>query len=70
MNSSIKHALLQMFALQKEASENQARRGHSDRGARSGVSSGKHLEPLAKEIGSVLNLVGSVQPDPHVRHVD
>ena len=63
MNNNIKHAILELFKLQNEASENQRKHGHSDRGARSGVTSGKHLDPLAKEICNELMNCGLSEKD-------
>lgn len=50
MNEKMKKALLQMYANLDAAGKRQAERGGHDQGARSQVTSGKHLNPVAQAI--------------------
>ena len=47
MNEELKEAIFAVFDLENYAAENQRLRGVRDQGRRSGVTSGKHLDPLA-----------------------
>lgn len=58
MKEAIKEALFEMFALEEEAARTQEERGRSDKGNRSGVTSGKHLDPLASAIANELLTYG------------
>ena len=50
MNEKMKRALLQMYANLDAAGKRQVERGVHDQGARSQVTSGKHLNPVAQMI--------------------
>lgn len=47
MRSDIEAAILGMYDSIERAREAQAAAGHSDQGARQGITSGKHLDPIA-----------------------
>lgn len=47
MRSDIEAAILGMYDSIERARETQAAAGHSDQGARQGITSGKHLDPIA-----------------------
>ena len=47
MRSDIEAAILGMYDSIERAREVQAAAGHSDQGARQGITSGKHLDPIA-----------------------
>lgn len=47
MRSDIEDAILGMYDSIERAREAQAAAGHSDQGARQGITSGKHLDPIA-----------------------
>lgn len=54
MNENIKSALFQMYSNLDAAGKRQAERGVHDQGARSQVTSGKHLNPVAQTIRAEL----------------
>ena len=54
MEKGLEEALFQIFDLEIEAAESQKQRGGIDQGLRAGVTSGKHLDPLAKYIAGKL----------------
>lgn len=58
MRSDLRQAILGMYEALDHAEELQARRGHSDQGRRSAVTSGKHLDPVAAIIKDDLIRVG------------
>ena len=47
MRFDIEDAILGMYDSIERAREAQAAAGHSDQGARQGITSGKHLDPIA-----------------------
>ena len=58
MKENIKEALLQMYVNLDAAGKRQIARGIHDQGARSQVTSGKHLNPVAQAIRADLIDVG------------
>lgn len=60
MRFDIEDAILGMYDSIERAREAQAAAGHSDQGARQGITSGKHLDPIAAIIRD--DLIGSVPP--------
>lgn len=65
MRESVKKALLQMYRNLEQAARLQAYRGIHDQGARSQVTSGKHLNVLAKEIRKDLISAGYAEEDTY-----
>lgn len=51
MRFDIEDAILGMYDSIERAREAQAAAGHSDQGARQGITSGKHLVPSHQELG-------------------
>lgn len=58
MRENMKQALLQMYANLDAAGKRQLERGVHDQGARSKVTSGKHLDPVAQAIRTDLIRIG------------
>lgn len=58
MDENLKRAIFQVFDLEINAAENQKERGVTDQGKRAGVTSGKHLDPLANYIAEELKSAG------------
>lgn len=54
MEKALEEALFLIFDLEISAAENQKLRGSADQGLRSGVTSGKHFNPLAEYIATKL----------------
>ncbi len=63
MEKELEEALFQVFDLEVSAAENQKLRGSSDQGLRAGVTSGKHLDPLAEYIANKLVSYGIDKAD-------
>ena len=63
MEKELEEALFQVFDLEVSAAESQKLRGSSDQGLRAGVTSGKHLDPLAEYIANKLVSYGIDKAD-------
>lgn len=57
MRFDIEDAILGMYDSIERAREAQAAAGHSDQGARQGITSGKHLDPIAAIIRDDISLM-------------
>ena len=64
MERDVEEALFQVFELEASAAEEQKKRGgEQDRGRRSGVTAGRHMDPLAECIASRLASYGMGRTD-------
>ncbi|BBF23451.1 hypothetical protein SUTMEG_13420 [Sutterella megalosphaeroides] len=50
MREDLAQAILGMYAAIQRAADEQSKQGHRDQGRRSGITSGKHLDPLVRII--------------------
>lgn len=63
MRPDVTEAILEMYRLIDQAAERQALHGHADRGNRRGITSGRHLDPLADLIRADLIRAGFREND-------
>lgn len=65
MNERMERALFEMYDLLNKAELKQEERGASDQGNRSKVTSGKHMDPIAKVIAEDLMEIGCPEENIH-----